>query len=342
VIPSPFGRSTADLALDLGTTASRALARGRVDVVEIPTVVAVQRSTRGRQVVATGEAARKMLGKTPAGTEVIRPVRAGAIIDFEASEAIFRVLIEAAASRGLFRPRLLVAVPSDLPEAERRAVQECARAAGGRDVTLVSSAMAAAIGTGLPVREPSGNMVIDLGGGRTTVAVVSLGGIVVERSIPVGGDAVDAAIGEWLRVEHGLGVGERTCEAVKELIGSAAPIDPPLTTRIRGRDLATGLPREVDLDSTALAGAIAGPVGRMRDVALAVLAETPPELAADVLERGIVVCGGGARLRNFDHLLREATGLPVLQSDEPLFGVIRGTVKALDDVELYERIVSTP
>jgi rod shape-determining protein MreB len=334
----PFGRQS-DLAIDLGSAAARAVVRGRSDVYTVPSAVAIAVAARGREVVAVGEEARKMLGKTPAGTEVVRPVRGGVVADFEATEAVIRKLLEVAGARTLLRPRVLVCVPSSHTEVERRAVQESVRAAGGRDVLLVTSSMAAAIGAGLPVDRPIGNLVVDLGAGRIEAMVSSLGGVVLARDALAGGDAMDAAIGRYLQEEHRLLVGERTCEVVKERVGCATPIDPPLTTRIRGRDLDQGTPREVDLLSDEMATALADIVGRIRDVVLGVLADTPPELASDIIDRGVLLCGGVARLRGLDAVLRDATGLPVLVADHPEECVARGALKILEDSALFDRVV---
>jgi rod shape-determining protein MreB len=332
-----FGRQ-ADLGIDLGTSHTRLVAVGRGLVVEAPTVVASQSGPRGREVVAVGAEARKMLGKTPAGTEVVRPVRGGVVADFDATEKLLRALFAQAGSRTLLRPRVLVCVPTSHTEVERRAVADAARSAGARDVVLVASPMAAAIGADLPVMEPVGSLIVEVGGGRTEVAVVSLGGLVISRSIRVAGDAMDEAITAWLRKEHGLLVGERTAEAVKHRAGCALPVEPPLITRIRGRDLAQSLPREVDISSTDVATALAEPVARIRETVLAVLQETPPELAADILHRGVILAGGGGRLRRLDHVLAEAIGLPVLQADEPMRATAKGAMRILGDKALFERV----
>jgi rod shape-determining protein MreB len=334
----PFGKQS-DLAIDLGSASSRVVVRGRPDVITVPSAVAIAVAARGREVVAVGEEAKKMLGKTPAGTEVVRPVRGGVVADFEATEALLRRLIEAASARTLLRPRVMVCIPGSHTEVERRAVQESARAAGARDVVVVQASMAAAIGAGLPVELPVGNLVVDLGAGRIEAMVSSLGGVVLARDAGYGGDAMDAAIGSYLQVAHRLLVGERTCEVIKARIGCAAPIDPPLTTRIRGRDLEQGAPREVDLVSDEIADALASTVAGIRDVVLGVLADTPPELAADIIDRGMLLCGGVSRLRGLDALLRDATGLPVLVADNPEDCVARGALRILDDNALFERVV---
>ncbi len=337
-LPNAF-RRTSDLAIDLGTSNTRLIARGKGVILEVPTVVATQQTAKGRVVVAAGADAKKMLGKTPAGTEVIRPVRGGVVEDFEATEQLLRALLARGGGRSLLRPRILVCVPPSHSEVERRAVQESARAAGGRDVLWVASPMAAAIGADLPVQRPVGSMIIDVGGGRTEVAVISLGGMVVSKSIPIAGDALDEAISAWLRRKHGLLVGDRTAEAVKMRAGCAVLVDPPLITRIRGRDLAEGGPRELDIGSSDVCGAISDTIARIREVVLEVLQLTPPELAGDILERGVILCGGTARLRGLDQVLRETCGLPVLEADEPMRCVANGAARLLEDPALFERVV---
>jgi rod shape-determining protein MreB len=329
----------ADLAIDLGTSSVRIVLRGRGVVLEAPTAVASHAGPRGREVVAVGEDAKKMLGRTPAGTEVIRPVRGGVVADFEATEQLLRELLRRAGTRTLLKPRILVCIPSTHTEVERRAVQESTRAAGGRDILLVSTSMAAALGADLPVDRPVGSMVVDVGGGRTEAAVISLGGTVVCRSAPVAGEAMDEAIGAWLKRRHGLLIGERTAEGIKLRTGCATALAPPLYTRIRGRDLTEGAPREIDLTSDDVREAIAEPVSRIRDVVLAVLGAAPAELAADIVDRGIILCGGGSRLRGLDRVLGEATGLPVLQADTPHHCVAVGAGRLLEDEALFARVV---
>lgn len=332
------GIRPADLAVDLGTSATRIAVPGRGVVAEWPSVVAVHDSPHGKVVVAVGVEARKMLGRTPAGTEVVRPVREGVVVDFEATEHLLRKLL-GEAGRMFLRPRVLVCVSPDLTAVERKAVQESLRAAGARSTVLVSTPMAAAIGAELPVARPLGSMIVDVGAGRTHIAVVSLGGTVVGRSVRIAGDAIDAAIVAWLRDEHALVVGDHTAEAIKHKVGAAFPIAPPLHMRIRGRDLAAGVPREVDLDTDALIGPMSGPIGQIRDALLAVLRDTPPEVASDILQRGIILCGGSAKIRGLDRVLRDATGLPVVEADDPTRCAARGAALLLEDEALYERIV---
>ncbi len=331
----------ADLAVDLGTSCTRIVdGSGRI-LIEAPTVVATQSGARGRQVVAIGADAKKMIGRTPAGIEVVRPVRGGVVADFEATEHLLRSLLKQVGSRSLRRPRLLVCVPSSTTEVERRAVQESARAAGSREVYLVGTAMASAIGAELPVSEPVGSMIVDSGGGRTEVAILSLGGMVVRRSLEVAGDTLDDAITDWLRRTHNLLIGERTAQNLKHHIGGAAPDEEHQHMRIRGRDLTGGAPREVEITTANIANAVADPVERIRVVVRDALQETSPELSADIIDRGMMLCGGTSKLRGLDRLLREDTGLPVLQPEDPSRCVARGAGTLLGDAALFERVVAT-
>lgn len=336
-----MSRVAADLGVDLGTANTRIVARGRGIVLDVPTVIATAARAKGREVVAVGDDAKKMIGRTPEGTRVVRPVRGGLVADFESTEQLLRALLKQAGSSGLRKPRLLVCVPSGTTEAERRAVQESARAAGAGQVLLVAAPLAAAIGADLPVSDPVGSMIVDVGGGRTHVAVLSLGGMVVLRSLQVAGDDLDDAIMSWLKTTHGLLVGERTAETLKVRVGSVTPdMHAELRMRIRGRDLATGRPREVDVSAHDVALAIADPIARVRGVVLEALRETPPELSADIVERGVLLCGGTSHLRGLDVRLREDTGLPVLQAEHATHCVARGAEALLDDAEFLERVAA--
>lgn len=334
-------RMAADLAVDLGTACTRVVVRGRGLVIEAPTVVATQQGPRGRTVVAVGADARKMMGRTPAGMSVVRPVRNGVVADFEATEQLLRHLLAAAGARSLFRPRLLVCIPSGTTEVERRAVQESARAAGAREVYLVATAMAAAIGAGLPVTEPVGSVIIDTGAGRTDIGVISLGGLVVRQSLEVAGDSLDDAIRSWLRRNHSLEIAERTAETLKHHIGAASPHAEPRKMRIRGRDTVAAAPRELDVTTADIAEAIDAPINRIRRAVLETLRETPPELSADICERGILLCGGGSMLRELETLIREDTGVAVLHTEDPARCVARGAAVLLEDPALCERVAAT-
>lgn len=334
-------RVAADLAVDLGTSTTRVVVRGRGLVTEAPTVVATQQGPRGRSVVAVGADARRMIGRTPAGMTVVRPVRNGVVADFEATEQLLRHLLAAAGARSIFRPRVLVCIPSGTTEVERRAVQESARAAGAREVYLVATSMAAAIGAGLPVGEPVGSLIIDAGAGRTNVGLTSLGGLVVRKSLDIAGDTLDEAIRSWMRRNHSLEIAERTAETLKHHVGAAIPHAEPLKMRIRGRDTVAGAPRELDVTTAQIAEAIEAPVNQIRRCVLEALREAPPELSADICDRGLLLCGGSSALRELDTLLREDTGLPVLHTDDPARCVARGAGRLLEDAELCERVAAT-
>jgi rod shape-determining protein MreB len=339
VFKTALARSTADLAIDLGTSNTRIALRAKGVVLDQPSVVATQDSARGHEVVAVGQDARRMLGRTPAGTHVVRPVRQGVVRDFQATEQLVRHLIKRLGLRSLVRPRVLVCVPSNITEVERRAVQESVRAAGAREVKTVSTALAGAVGAGLPISEPVGNMIIDIGGGRVEVAVISLGALVVHRSVPTAGDAMDESISRWMREQRDLLIGERTAEQLKTRIGSAHAIENPEKMRIRGRDLQNGSPRELDVSSNDLASAMEPTVARIRDTVLEVLRETPPELAADIVERGVLVCGGAAQLLGMTDMLRDTTGLPVLLAESPTTCVVQGAAMMLEDQAMFDRCV---
>jgi rod shape-determining protein MreB len=327
--------------VDLGTSTTRLVARGQGVVARIPTAVATKDGTRNREVVAVGEEARRMMGRTPAGIRVARPVRGGVVADFEATEQLLASLLGSAGAGTLRRVRLLVTVPSGSTEVERRAVQESARAAGAGHVLLVSAPMAAAIGADLPVAEAIGSMIVDVGAGRTHVAVLALGGMVVRRSLPLAGDDLDEAIQAWLRRQAGLVVGERTAETLKIRVGTVTPaVHGDLRLRVRGRDLATARPAERDVTASDVAAAIDEVVGRIRGAVREALRETPPELAADIVARGVLLCGGTSQLRGLDAHLRDDTGLAVLPVEHPLDCVALGAGRLLEDTLLLDRVAT--
>ena len=331
---------TADLAVDLGTWATRFVSRTGGLVLEAPTVIATAARARGREVVAVGEEAARMIGRTPPGTEVVRPVRGGVIADFEATERLLRSFL-GQISRGFRRPSLLVLVPSGTSEVERRAMLESARAAGAGDVSLAPKAIAAALGADLPVSDPVGSMIVDVGGGRTEVAVTSLGGAVVRRSLQVAGDSLDDAIQAWLRRSQELLVGETTPQRLKHHVGTLTPeLDGHLTMRIRGRHLGTGRPIEIDVHAAQIAPVLLDAVARIRSVVKEALADVPPELSADIIDRGILLCGGSSHLRGLPVLLAEDSGLPVLQAERPELCAALGAAKLLAQPELFERVVA--
>ncbi len=339
-----MARQPAELAIDLGSSTTRIAIRGRGVVLEEPTVVATELGVRGREVVAVGSEAREMIGRTPAGITVVRPVRQGVVADFEATERLLERLLARVVGRSLVKPRVLVCIPAETTEVQRRAVQEATRAAGAREVSLIPGVMAAAIGAELPVSRPVGSLVVDTGGGRTEAGVISLGGLVVRRSAAVGGDDADEAIAAWAGDRFGVTIGERTAEAIKQRIGAAISEageerGRPMQMRVRGRDKATGTPREIDLTAHDIASALTAVVAVVRQVVLDTLRETPPELAADIVDRGLILCGGGAALRGLDVLLRTDTGLPVLRAEDAPRCAARGAGLVLDDRALFERVV---
>jgi rod shape-determining protein MreB len=329
-----------DLAIDLGTANTLVYAKGKGIVVSEPSVVAVTKDGRGPDKVrAVGREAKEMLGRTPGNIVAIRPMKEGVIADFEITEAMLRYFIMRVHNRStLVRPRIVVAVPSGITEVEKRAVRESAMSAGAREVYLLEEPMAAAIGSGLPVTEPSGNMIVDIGGGTTEVAVLSLSGIVYSNSTRVGGDKMDEAIINYVKRKYNLLIGERTAELVKINIGTAYPTDEIQTMEVKGRDLVAGVPKTLELKSDEICEALAEPVNTVVESVKIALESTPPELAADIVDKGIVMTGGGALLANLDLLLREATGLPVMLAEDPLTAVVLGTGRCLDELELLREV----
>ncbi|HTY16787.1 MAG TPA: rod shape-determining protein [Myxococcota bacterium] len=329
-----------DLAIDLGTANTLVYAKGKGIVVSEPSVVAVTKDGRGPDKVrAVGREAKEMLGRTPGNIIAIRPMKEGVIADFEITEAMLRYFIMRVHNRStLVRPRVVVAVPSGITEVEKRAVRESAMSAGAREVYLIEEPMAAAIGSGLPVTEPSGNMIVDIGGGTTEVAVLSLSGIVYSNSTRVGGDKMDEAIINYVKRKYNLLIGERTAELVKISIGTAYPTDEIQTMEVKGRDLVAGVPKTLELKSDEICEALAEPVNTVVESVKIALESTPPELAADIVDKGIVMTGGGALLANLDLLLREATGLPVMLAEDPLTAVVLGTGRCLDELELLREV----
>lgn len=329
-----------DLAIDLGTANTLIYVRGKGIVSCEPSVVAVETSQNGRRRVShVGREAKEMLGRTPANVAAVRPLRDGVIADFAITEAMLKHFIEKAHNRRtLVKPRIVISVPFGITEVEKRAVRESAERAGAREVFLVEEPMVAAIGAGLPVTEPTGNMVVDIGGGTTEVAVISLAGIVYSQSIRVGGDKMDEAIVAYMKRKYNLLVGEQTAERVKCQVGNAFPLDEPLTMEVKGRDQVAGVPRTVLVNSDEVRDALAEPIHAIVEAVMAALEKTPPELSADIKDKGIVLTGGGALLRNLDILLREETGLPVMVCDDPISAVVMGSGRSLDHPELLEKI----
>lgn len=335
-----LGLFSDDLAIDLGTANTLVYVKGKGIVCAEPSVVAVHKDSRGmRKVLAVGREAKEMLGRTPGNIEAIRPMKEGVIADFEITEAMLRYFIRKVHNRRtLVRPRIIICVPYGITEVERRAVRESAECAGAREVYLIDEPMAAAIGAGLPITEPSGNMIVDIGGGTTEVAVISLAGIVYSNSIRVAGDRMDEAITQYLKRKYNLLIGERTAEQIKITIGSAYPNGEIKTMEIKGRDLVAGVPRIMEVNSEEIREAIAEAVFSIVEAVKVALERTPPELAADIVDKGIVLAGGGALLSQVDVLLREETGLPVTVAEDPMTSVVFGTGKALDQLDTLKGI----
>ncbi|MBL8601592.1 MAG: rod shape-determining protein [Myxococcales bacterium] len=329
-----------DLAIDLGTANTLIYMRGKGIVCCEPSVVAVRTDERGvKRADYFGREAKEMIGRTPGTIDAVRPLRDGVIADFDITGAMLRHFIRKVHNRRtLVKPRIVICVPFGITEVEKRAVRESAESAGAREVYLIEEPMAAAIGAGLPVTEPTGNMVVDIGGGTTEVAVISLAGIVYSQSIRVGGDKMDEAIVAYMKRKYNLLVGEQTAERVKCQVGNAYPLDEPLTMEVKGRDLVAGVPRSVVVNSDEIRDALAEPINAIVEAVMSALEKTPPELSADIKDKGIVLTGGGALLRNLDILLREETGLPVMVADDPISAVVLGSGKSLDHPELLREI----
>ncbi len=318
-----------DMGIDLGTATTLVYIKGEGVVLCEPSVVAIHKDTN--RVIAVGDEAKRMLGRTPGNIVAIRPMKDGVISDFEITEAMLRYFIRKVHKRGVMvRPAMVIAIPSGITEVEKRAVKDSAERAGARSVELIEEPKAAAVGVGLPVEEPLGNMIVDIGGGTTELAVISLGGIVYSRSIRIAGDEMDMAIMEYLRKTYNLMIGERTAEEIKIRIGSAYPLEEELTMDVRGRDLIAGLPKTITITSVEIREALQEPVRAIVDATKATLERTPPELAADLIDRGIVMAGGGSLLRGIDKLIAEETGLPVHIADDPLTAVVLGTGQTLN------------
>jgi rod shape-determining protein MreB len=340
-----LGMLSADMAIDLGTANTLVYVKGRGIVLNEPSVVAIANVKGRKQVLAVGDEAKMMLGRTPGNIEAIRPLRDGVIADFEIAEEMIKHFIRKVHNRRSFAsPQIIVCVPSGSTAVERRAIQESAEAAGARRVFLIEEPMAAAIGAGLPVTEPTGSMVVDIGGGTTEVAVLSLGGIVYSRSVRVGGDKMDEAIIAYIRRNHNLLVGEGSAERIKKEIGSACPpadAEEGRVMEIKGRDLMNGVPKELIISERQIAESLAEPVSAIIEAVKVALEHTAPELAADIVDKGIVLTGGGALVGNLDYVLRHATGLPVSIADEPLSCVVLGTGRALEEMKTLKNVLSS-
>ncbi len=334
------GMFSNDMGIDLGTASTLVYVKGQGIVLCEPSVVAIEKGTN--HVLAVGEEAKRMLGRTPGSIVAIRPMKDGVIADFEITEAMLRYFINKVHNRRvLVRPRMVIAIPSGITEVEKRAVKDSAERAGAREVYLVEEPIAAAIGVGLPIQEPAGNMIIDIGGGTTEMAVVSLSDIVYSKSIRIGGDEMDDAIIQHLKKTYNLMIGERTAEEVKIKIGSAYPLDEEMTMEVRGRDLVAGLPKTVTISSEEVREALAEPIAAIVEAVRITLERTPPELSADLIERGMVLAGGGGLLRGLDKLLSEQTGLPVHIAEDPITAVALGTGMVLSEIKYLKKVTVT-
>ncbi|MBD3380367.1 MAG: MreB/Mrl family cell shape determining protein [Candidatus Omnitrophica bacterium] len=332
---------SSDMGIDLGTASTLVYLKNEGIVLCEPSVVAIESGTSN--VLAVGEEAKRMLGRTPGNIVAIRPMRDGVIADFEITESMLRYFIKKVHnSRRLVRPRVVIAVPSGITEVEKRAVKDSALHAGAREVYMLEEPVAASIGVGLPIQEPSGNMIIDIGGGTTEMAVISLAGVVFSKSIRIGGDEMDDAITNYMKRTYNLMIGERTAEEIKIRIGSAYPMDEELTMDVRGRDLVAGLPKMITITSEEVREALSEPVSQIVEAVRITLERTPPELSADLIEKGLILAGGGGLLRGLDNLIAEETGLPVHLADDPLTAVVLGTGKVLSELKYLKRLAVSP
>src|SRR6187399_3731464 len=334
-----FGWLSSDIGIDLGTANTLVYVKDQGIVLREPSVVAVQAGTN--RVLAVGDEAKRMLGRTPANIVAVRPLKDGVIADFEITEAMLRHFISKVHNRRrMVRPRVVIAVPSGITEVEKRAVKDSATHAGAREVYLIEEPMAAAIGVGLPVHEPAGNMIVDIGGGTCEIAIISLAGIVFTRSLRVGGDEFDGTIVAHMKRAYNLMIGERTAEEIKIRIGSAFPLEQELTMDVKGRDLGSGLPKTLTIRSEEVREALQEPLSSILESIRLTLERCPPELAADLVDRGIVMAGGGALLRGIDRLVAEETGLPVHIADDPLSAVAEGTGRVLQELAFLKRVTA--
>jgi rod shape-determining protein MreB len=335
-----FGMFSNDLGIDLGTASTLVYLKGKGIVVSEPSVVAVQLLNNGqKKVLAVGMEAKKMLGRTPGSIQAIRPMKDGVIADFDITEEMLRYFIHKVHNRKtLVRPRIVICVPSGITQVEKRAVKESAESAGAREVYLIEEPMAAAIGAGLPITEASGNMIVDIGGGTTEVAVISLAGIVYAKSVRVGGDKIDEAIVQFIKRKYNLLIGDQKAEQIKIQVGEAFPSNEIRTMEVKGRDLVTGIPKTQEINSEEVREAISEQLNAIVEAVMVCLERTPPELAADIIDRGIFLAGGGALLRNLDVLLREKTGLPIFIAEDPLSCVALGSGKVLDELNLLRNV----
>lgn len=339
-LSSLLGRLTNDLAIDLGTANTLVYVKGKGIVLREPSVVAVRKDVKANRVVAVGKDAKMMLGRTPGNIVAIRPMKDGVIADFEVTEAMLRYFIRKVRDRrNLIRPRINISVPSGITQVEKRAVRESAESAGAREVYLIEEPMAAAIGAGLPITEPIANMVVDMGGGTTEVAVISLAGIVYSKTVRVAGDKMDSAILQFIKRKFNLLIGEASAEKIKIELGDVIPEQPFQEMEIKGRDLVSGVPKTITINSLEVRSAITEQIDTIVDTIKIVLEQTPPELAADIVDKGIVLTGGVALLKNLDKLLREETDLPIIIADDPLSSVVLGAGMSLDNLDILKEVM---
>ncbi|MFW2331845.1 MAG: rod shape-determining protein [Nitrospinota bacterium] len=331
------GLFSSDLAIDLGTANTLLIQKGKGLVLNEPSVVAIHNESK--EIKAVGRDARKMLGRTPGSITALRPLKDGVIANFEICEVMIRYFIQQVHNRrSLVRPRVVIAVPSGITQVEKRAVRDASLSAGVREVVLIEEPMAAAIGVGLPISEASGNMIIDIGGGTTEVAIISLSGVVYSKSVRVAGDEIDEAIVNYVKRKYNLLIGSMTAENIKKTIGSAYPLDEPMVMEIKGRDLMQGIPKTLVINDAEVREALEEPLATIVHTVKVALEKTPPELAADIVDRGMVIAGGGSLLQGLDNLLRAETSLPIVKTDDPLKAVVMGVGKVLEDPELLRKI----
>lgn len=332
-----LGLFSNDLAIDLGTANTLIFVKGRGIVLREPSVVAIH--SHSKQILAVGAEAKEMLGRAPSNITPIRPMKDGVIANFEVTEAMIRHFIRRVQNRKtLVRPRIVIAVPSGITQVEMRAVRDSALSAGAREVFLIEEPMAAAVGVDLPIREPSGNMILDIGGGTTEVAIISMSGIVYSKSVRIAGDEMDEAIVNYIKKKYNLLIGERTAEEIKIKIGSAYPLEQPMTMEVKGRDLVAGIPKTLLISDEEIRESLQETFSTIVEAVKIALERTPPELAADIVDKGIVVAGGGSLIKGLDSLLREATGLPITLTEDPLTAVALGAGRVLDDMDLLKKV----
>lgn len=337
MLNSLWGLFSNDLGIDLGTANTLVFVRGKGIVLREPSVVAIHNDTK--QILAVGSEAKQMLGRTPGNIVAIRPMKDGVIANFEITEAMIKYFIQRVHNRKtLVRPRVIIAVPSGITQVEKRAVRDSAESAGSREVYLIEEPMAAAIGVGLPIQEPSGNMIVDIGGGTTEVAVISMSGIVYSKSVRVAGDEMDEAVINYIKRKYNLLIGERTAEEIKIQIGSAYPLEKRKTMEVKGRDLVAGIPKTLIISDEEIREALAETFTTIVEAVKTALEKTPPELAADIVDKGIIIAGGGSMIPGLDQLLREETGLPITTAENPLNAVVQGTGKVLEEIELLKKV----